>query len=141
VPTKHRVRTEAGFTLLEVLAAMVILSLGLLSLEALGIGAAKSIALADRTTEFATIASDSLDSALHQLRRDVIPTQFCRTDLKYGDKLSRAVDMSNTQLAKVTVRVIPNASSPNPPKTTFEISSSLFLPTALVGSTTGSPCT
>ena len=51
-----RVGSVDGFTLIEVVVAMVILALGLLGLEALGIGAARSIATADRQSGYATIA-------------------------------------------------------------------------------------
>jgi prepilin-type N-terminal cleavage/methylation domain-containing protein len=140
VPSERPVRGTAGFTLIEVLVAMVILALGLLGLEALGIGAARSIALADRQSTYATIASDSLESALHQLRQGTIPTQFCRTDLPFGDRMSRQIDLSNSQLAQVTIRVIPNPESVNAPSSEFELTSSLYLPVAAVGSVSGTPC-
>ena len=60
---------EEGFTLIEVLVAMVILAVGLLGLEALGIGAARAVAMADRQSCYATLASDSLEAALHQIRQ------------------------------------------------------------------------
>ena len=134
-----RVGSIDGFTLIEVVVAMVILALGLLGLEALGIGAARSIATADRQSGYATIASDSLDSALHQLRLGTIPVQFCQTDLRFGDRLSRQVDVTNPQLAQVTVRVIPNPESPNAPDQ-FEMSSAIYLPTPLGGGVVGEAC-
>jgi prepilin-type N-terminal cleavage/methylation domain-containing protein len=140
VATEQPRAGEQGFTLLEVLVAMVILALGLLGLEALGIGAARSIALADRQSTYATVASDSLESALHQLRMGTIPSQFCRTDLPFGDRLSRQVDLSNSQLVEVTIRVIPNPESVNAPRSTFELASSLYLPVAPAGSVNGQPC-
>src|SRR5690606_26172014 len=92
----ERVRTGSeGFTLIEIMVAMVILAIGLLGLEALGIGAARSNARAERQSTYATLASDSLESAIHQLRQQVLPSQFCRADLPYGDRLSRQVDVSN----------------------------------------------
>jgi len=135
----RRVNTEGGFTLIEVVVAMVILALGLLGLEALGIGAARSIALADRQSGYATIASDSLESALHQLRQQTIPVQFCQTDLRFGDRMSREIDLTNPQLAEVTIRVIPNPESTNAPEV-FEIGSSLYLPSPLAGSVQGASC-
>src|SRR5262245_40850027 len=119
---------------------MVILALGMLGLEALGINAARSNALADRQSGFATIASDSLESALHQLRRGTIPSQFCQTNLSFGDRMSRTVDMSNSRLGKVTVRVIPNSTAPHAPTSNFEITSSLFLSAPIAGAVQGSPC-
>lgn len=42
---------EAGFTLIEVLAAMVVLAVGLLTVQALGIVAARTITRAERQSE------------------------------------------------------------------------------------------
>jgi prepilin-type N-terminal cleavage/methylation domain-containing protein len=131
---------EDGFTLIEVLVAMVILALGLLGLEALGIGAARSIALADRQSDHATIASDSLESAMYQLRQGTLPPQFCQADLRFGDRMSREIDLTSPRLAQVTVTVIPNPNSFNAPTTNFVLSSSLYLPTALGGAVQGTPC-
>lgn len=129
-----------GFTLIEVMVAMLVLAVGLLGLEALGIGAARSIALAERQSGYAVIASDSLESALHVLRNGAIPSQFCQENLSFGDRLSRTVDLSNAQLAQVTVRVFPAASQLTAPTDTFELSSSLYLPVALAGTVNGQPC-
>ena len=135
-----RPRNREGFTLIEVVVAMVILAVGLLGLEALGIGAARSNALAERQSGYATIAGDSLESAMHQLRRQALPSQFCRSDLAHGDRLSRRVDLGTPQLATVTVTVIPNPDSPNAPANDFAISSSVYLPVAIPGTVPGAPC-
>lgn len=119
---------------------MIILAVGLLGLEALGIGAARSIALADRQSGHATIAADSLESAMYQLRQGQVPQQFCQTDLRFGDRLSREVDLSSPQLAQVTLTVIPNPNSANAPTTDFVLSSSLYLPLPLGGMVQGTPC-
>ncbi len=139
VTTDRVAGSKGGFTLIEVVVAMVILALGLLGLEALGIGAAKSIARADRQSGYATLATDSLESALHQLRRDQVPVQFCQTDLRFGDRMSREVDLSEAQLAKVTIRVIPNPDSPNAPNV-FELASSLYLRVPLTDPILGATC-
>jgi prepilin-type N-terminal cleavage/methylation domain-containing protein len=138
--TSEQIHPESGFTLIEVLVAMVVLAVGLMGLQALGVGAARSVAMAERHTSYTSIASDSLESAMHQLRDGNVPTQFCQGDLRFGDRLSRIVDLSNPALAQVTVRVIPNPDSQNAPSSTFEISSSLYLPVALGGAPTGAPC-
>jgi prepilin-type N-terminal cleavage/methylation domain-containing protein len=139
VPTERRLGEE-GYTLIEVVMAMVILAVGLLGLEAVGIGAARSIATADRQSGYATIASDSLESAMHQLRRGTTPRQFCESDLSHGDRLSRSVTMVNAQLATVTVRAIPNPDSFNAPSESFEMSSSIYLQAAIPGAVLGQPC-
>jgi prepilin-type N-terminal cleavage/methylation domain-containing protein len=133
---------RSGFTLVEVLVAMVILAVGLLGLEALGIGVARSLSLAQRQSQYATLASDSLESALHQLRRGTLPRAFCVDDLPRGDRMSRVVTQSQANLVEVTVMVIPNASAPNPTRSTFEVGSSLYLPdpTTITGTIDGTPC-
>lgn len=129
-----------GFTLIEVLIAMVILSVGLLGLEALGIGAARANAVAERQSRHAVIAADSLESALHQLRHQVMPVQFCQGDLEFGDRLSRQIDASNPHLVVVRVTVLSNQDSSNPPPEDFVASSSLYLQSAISGTPTGQPC-
>lgn len=57
-----------GFTLVEVLFAMVILAVGLLALEAMAIGASRSITAANLTTEYTLIASQRLETVLEQAR-------------------------------------------------------------------------
>jgi prepilin-type N-terminal cleavage/methylation domain-containing protein len=130
---------RAGSTLIEVLVAMVILAIALLALEALGIRAARSISLADRQSRYVTIASDSLESALHQLRRQSVPDQFCQTSLPSGDRISRSVDLSHPSLATILVQVIPapNSDAPSDP---FEVSASIFLHAPIEEPAGGQPC-
>jgi prepilin-type N-terminal cleavage/methylation domain-containing protein len=59
---------EDGFTLIEVLVAMVILSVGLLGLEALGIGVAKSLGRAERQNTMAANAVGAMERAQHRIR-------------------------------------------------------------------------
>lgn len=138
--SEARRAAEGGFTLVEVLVAMLLLAVGLLGLEALGIQAARSIALAERQSAFAVVASDSLESAMHQLRQQAVPSQFCRSDLRFGDRLSRTVDLSNPQMPVVTVRVLSGSSTLTAPTDDFEISSTVYLPVAVAGSAAGEPC-
>jgi prepilin-type N-terminal cleavage/methylation domain-containing protein len=66
-PDPRRRRGREGFTLVEVLVAMVILAIGLLALEAMGIGAARMVARADRESEFTALASDRLERVLNRV--------------------------------------------------------------------------
>lgn len=59
---------RGGFTLIEVLIALVILSVGLLGLEALGIGAARMVNLAQRESEWAALGTQHLEATLADLR-------------------------------------------------------------------------
>jgi prepilin-type N-terminal cleavage/methylation domain-containing protein len=59
--------TRAGFTLIEVLVAMVLLGIGLMSVQAMGVAAARSVALAERNTEYAFAASQRVESILDEV--------------------------------------------------------------------------
>jgi prepilin-type N-terminal cleavage/methylation domain-containing protein len=72
-PPLRRLRGREGFSLIEVLAAMVILAVGLLALESMAIGAARQVAAANRTTEYTLIARDRLEVALDGARANVAP--------------------------------------------------------------------
>jgi type IV pilus assembly protein PilV len=60
-------RHDAGFSLLEVLIAMVILTVGLLALEGLAVGAAKATASASRRSRYAEVATDTLERTMSRL--------------------------------------------------------------------------
>lgn len=62
---------EEGFTLIEVLAAMVILAIGLLALEALGIGAARSLALAETGNELVAAGTTAMENTQQRVRREL----------------------------------------------------------------------
>jgi type IV pilus modification protein PilV len=69
--TEHTVppaRGAAGFSLIEVLIAMVILAVGLLALESMGIGASRMVARAQVQSEYSAIAADTLERTLNRIR-------------------------------------------------------------------------
>ncbi len=63
-----------GFTLVEVLVAMVILAIGLLALEALGIGAARAVARADVQSEYTALATQRMEETLMRIRQGLTVT-------------------------------------------------------------------
>ena len=84
---------RAGFTLIEVLIAMVILAVGLLGLEAMAIGASRSIAAANRMTEYTLIASQQLETVLAQARDpDQDPPVSSTAELDNGTDIDIDVD-------------------------------------------------
>lgn len=80
---------EQGFTLIEVLIALVILAVGILGLEALGIYAVRTVAQADRNSRSAATATLYLEDALQQLRGDSIPRNCVNKAFANGDTVSR----------------------------------------------------
>jgi type IV pilus assembly protein PilV len=57
-------RRDAGFTMIEVLIAMVILAIGLLAVESLGIGAARSVQRARVQSAYSALGTDELEQAM-----------------------------------------------------------------------------
>lgn len=135
--TDRALRCEEGFTLIEVLIAMVILAIGLLGLEALGIGAARSLAEAETRNETVALATGAMEQAQQKVRREinastppVISTgESCVTDSETQAEVCSDVQTRNTNgaismgNARVVVTVTP-ASGGDP----FSITSYLFDP-------------
>ena len=127
-----------GFSLVEILFALLVLATGLLGLESLAIVAVRSVALAERQSGYARVAGDSLESARLQLRGRQIPRQFCRSDLAGGDRLYRAVSVVDSSVV-VTVGIVPNEEAV--PKTLpLRLATSAFLPIRVEGEPGGEPC-
>jgi type IV pilus modification protein PilV len=89
---------QAGFSLIEVLIAMVILSVGLLALEGLSIGAARVTAHASRRSLYTEQATDVLERSLSALREG----QAVNT----GDS-----DVKNTQGVKIATLSLSTSST------------------------------
>lgn len=130
--TERLARGEEGFTLVEVLAAMVILAVGLLGLEALGIGAAKSIASAELQSRYASTAVRRMEQKQAEIRR--APTAVstgsqCATDSPSGYYVCTNVQTASTlgslpaHEAKVTVQVARRSGDP-----AFTVTSYVFHP-------------
>lgn len=100
---------EGGFTMVEVMVAMVILAVGLLGLEALGIGAIRSVSLADQNSRAAAIATAHLEDAIQRIHRSDIPPSCLDQPLAGGDRLTREVVISNdpAEPHRVVVTVVP----------------------------------
>lgn len=112
--SQQHVRSREGFTLIEVLVAMVILAVGLLGLEALGIGAARAVTLAEKQTEYSTLASRHLEVALDSIR--LAPASVASatwTEAPHvpypGDVVERQVANNAAGLYTVTITVTPNS--------------------------------
>lgn len=117
--TEPTPRADAGFSLIEVLIAMIILSVGLLALEALGIGAARTVRRAEVQSDYAAIAQDLLEQTMVRITQ--APTTAI-ADTSYtgagGEQVSRTAAFAaipgTTRVGggtlsnwTVTVRVLP----------------------------------
>lgn len=111
-------RPDAGFSLIEVLIAMVILSVGLLALEGLSVGSAKMTARAARRSYYTTQAADAMERTLSALREgqaaatgttDVKNTQGTTIAKSTVSTTSTAISAGGLALTRydVTVRVVP----------------------------------
>ena len=129
----------SGFSLIEILVAMVILSIGIMGLQAVAMSAVRTVAIADRQTRVAAHASDSLEAALYRLRSGMLPSELCVTLPPFGDQLSRRVSVTGS-LATVTVTILPSRSFTPSPRAPLDISSSIFVPAAPEGGSAGSAC-
>ncbi|WP_420126920.1 type IV pilus modification PilV family protein [Longimicrobium sp.] len=101
---------RGGFSLIEVLIAMVVLAVGLLALESLAIGASRSIATANRMTEYTLIASQQLESVQERVRTGGNPGS---TDVRLanGTRVQTVVQRNNATgtLWTISVTVTPPA--------------------------------
>ncbi|MBD0320508.1 MAG: prepilin-type N-terminal cleavage/methylation domain-containing protein [Gemmatimonadetes bacterium] len=106
---RRRVRGQDGFTLIEVLIAMVILAVGLLGLEALGIGAAKMVGRAERQGDYITAATTRLENTMAQLRQTggAAPPALQTEEIPGAQLRTQAV--ANGRLWTVTVTVTPTS--------------------------------
>lgn len=111
---------QAGFTLIEVLVAMLILAVGLLGLEALGIGAARTITRAEEQSEFTMVATRIMENRILEVRRNpttVSTVERCAVDEVSGHYACSQVSTRNqlvtlpNDVARVRVWVRESADS------------------------------
>lgn len=126
---RRRRSGRGGFTLIEVLIAMVLLAIGLLALAGLGTSAVRTVGLADRNTRAAALASAWLEDGLSLLRRPVPerPPAFSCTLSPSGDQIVRqvVVDAATPNLPRVEVTVTPPARGGT--SRPYTVSSSVFI--------------
>ena len=127
--TERAARADAGFTLIEVLIAMVILAVGLLAVEAMGIGAARSVQRARVQSAYTALATDELEQTMVTISNDPVSAIATREYTASRDKgvasgarvkrTATSADVPNTTPARggnlklwtVTVSVRPPSSN------------------------------
>jgi prepilin-type N-terminal cleavage/methylation domain-containing protein len=130
-------RTRSGFSLIEVLIALVILAVGLLGLQALGIGAARSTAIAQKNSRAAALATRYLESAMAELRTGQVPDEICRQ--VGGDTVSVVVNL--TDGIRPSVRVVAVSPAGATPRQVVTMTSQIYAEAAISGNAGGEgPC-
>jgi len=113
-PALRAPRGNEGFTLIEVTIAMLILAVGLLSLEALGIGAARVVTLSEKQGRYATIAASTMEAMRNDIRAAPAALPIDRTTyvlLAGGDTavVKREAARQDVKQARLTVTVSPRS--------------------------------
>ncbi len=98
-------RGESGFTLIEVLIAMVLLGIALMALVPLGVISARQVSLADRNSRSAATATRYLEDALLQIRQGTYPAE-CSLTLPNGDEVVREIVPGNSSIPAVPWTVV-----------------------------------
>lgn len=128
--TEARVKAEPnGFTLIEVLVAMIILAIGLLGLEALAIGAARSVASAQHRTVLAAVATQEMEDRVQAIRSNpgsVGNGAECRTE--HEGKVQVCTTVSQAGLPAGSRRVTVQAERLIGQALPYSISSYVFQP-------------
>lgn len=134
-------RNRAGFTMIEVLVALIILAIGLLGLEALGIVAVRSVGIANRNSRSAAVATRYLEDALQQIQQDTARPQSCTGKLlPNGDVVTRTVFIANTasEPSRVVVTVTPEARGTT--QRPYTVSGYVYFPDILSRNKAGRAC-
>ncbi|HEU0015827.1 MAG TPA: prepilin-type N-terminal cleavage/methylation domain-containing protein [Longimicrobium sp.] len=105
-----------GFTLVEVLAAMLILAVGLLGLEALGVTAARSLVRAGELGEYTALAADRIEQETARIRAGLAAEGTSRSATADGDSIKVVVSRDQVgatavYLWRVDVTVTPSATA------------------------------
>jgi len=116
-PALRAPRGNEGFTLIEVTIAMVILAVGLLSLEALGIGAARVVTLSEKQGRYATLAASTMETMRNDIRAAPAALPINQTTyvlLAGGDTavVKREATKQDVKQARLTVTVSPKSAGP-----------------------------
>lgn len=118
-----------GFTLIEVLIALVLLGIGFMAVGALGVMAARSVALANRTSEYAVTASHYMEVALEGIRAGTVSCGTATVDESAPTfAVERVVSWdSDKRTATVEVNAVAKNDVAGQPGT-FSTVNSLYIP-------------
>jgi prepilin-type N-terminal cleavage/methylation domain-containing protein len=121
---RRRIASQSGFTLIEVMVAMIILAVGLLGLQALGIGAIRAVHQGQKNTEFAVVAASHLEQAAHEVRRGCLVATESGNEVQHDEVVvvTRRITASG-DLREITIQVAPSPGRQHVDPTPFTLSS------------------
>jgi prepilin-type N-terminal cleavage/methylation domain-containing protein len=120
---RRRIGSESGFTLIEVMVAMIILAVGLLGLQALGIGAIRAVHQGQKNTEFAVVAASHLEQAAHDVRRGCLVATESGIEVQSDEVVVTRSITASGDLREITIQVSPSAAREHVDPTPFTLSS------------------
>jgi prepilin-type N-terminal cleavage/methylation domain-containing protein len=119
-------RSRAGFTLVEVVVAMLLLAVGFLGLTAVGAGSLRLVATAEMRTGRTMEAATHMERSLLRIRQAGALADSSWT-LPNGDRIDRTVTRSSDgKLWSVSLRLTPAAAHQS--GQTIRLNSHVFLP-------------
>ena len=114
-PSKHRrgSANNSGFTLIVVLIAFVILAIGLLAIEALGIGASRLVSRAQKMADYSTWATAKLESSMDSIRQGYAITNSSGsfTGGTWARTVTESAPATGVALRTIRISVRPTASN------------------------------
>lgn len=119
------VSNDAGFTLLEVLFAMMLLGIGIMGLQGLAISSARTIGQAELRSEHALIAVQEMEKGLLNARGGACtPPSPSTFTLENGDAVQTTVTPTTATQCTVTVQILPASGALG----TYTLTSNVFTP-------------
>jgi type IV pilus assembly protein PilV len=119
--SKSSMSIEAGFTLIEIMIALVILSIGLVALAGLQLSAIKGNTFSNRMTAAVSIANQKLEQIKDKAYANILsesPTQIPQSPFTTQVTVTNNIPLTNTKTVNVTVTWSEGSKSHSVPITT-----------------------
>jgi type IV pilus assembly protein PilV len=122
--SKSSIRIEEGFTLIEIMITLVLLSIGLVALAGLQVSAIKGNAFSKRMTAAVSIANQKLEQIKDTSYANILSessTQITQSNIRFTRQVTVTNNspMANTKTVNVTVTWSDGSTSHSVPITTI----------------------
>jgi type IV pilus assembly protein PilV len=122
--SKSLISIEEGFTLIEIMIALVVMSIGLTALAAVQISAIRGNAFSKRMTTAVSIADETLEQIKSMPYVDIVSvssTQTTQSDMNFTRQVTvtNNIPLANTKTINVTVNWSEGSKSHSVPFTTI----------------------